>query len=123
MGDHNAGRSCCAARCPDGGYCSLPERHNGECYSDKESLLDFKYPARHELAAKDAEIARLKAEVERLTSDGYVPMLQAEIARLERALAAGPAAVRRQENVDVNTREAYARVVEVAQADAMKEKP
>ena len=47
----------------------------------------------------------------------------AEIARLKRAIAAGPAAVRRQENVDVNTREAYARVVEVAQAAAMKEKP
>ena len=46
---------------------------------------------------RDAEIARLKAEVERLTSDGYIPMIQAEVNRQERVITALESALRQHE--------------------------
>ena len=53
--------------------------------------------------------------------DAEVTILQKEITRLRRALAAGPAHIRAQVNVEPTMREAYAAVCEAAQRRAMEE--
>lgn len=94
---------------------------------------------------RDAEIARLKAEVERLTARitdheddraavlsercatdehhcACVPVLRADLAAHKRAIAAGPERLRRLRSDDYSP--GYvAGLVEAAQAAAMKEKP
>lgn len=132
MGDSNAD-CCCCTPCADGGNCSLPHNHAGEHYSDKETMLDYLNPTRHVIAAKDAEIARLRAEVEQMArwlrdterlcgeATTLAKKTEADLAAHKRALAAGLAALRG-DWVQLGA-ETAAEVVEAAQAEAMKEKP
>ncbi len=53
--------------------------------------------------------------------DATIDALRADLARHQRALAAGPAHLRAQVHVEPNTRDAYARAVEAAQRRAMEE--
>lgn len=70
---------------------------------------------------RDAEIARLRAEVERLTWER--DDARAEVMRRDRALAAGPAALRAKLPVDElpGVWDLIAQAVEAAQEAAMKE--
>lgn len=69
---------------------------------------------------RDAEIARLKAEVG--SKNATIEATRRHIDRLRRALAAGPAALR-ECAPSLWSGEAAAREIERAQADTMKEEP
>lgn len=99
--DHGADGSCGSSA--DTGYCPC------FIFDDSDAQPD----------PRDAEIARLKAEV--VNQRHEIGMLLAALAAYQRALAAGPAALRR---VEVNLYPAQAaEIVERAQAAAMKEEP
>lgn len=102
------------------------KKYHAEHASYGGASHEFHARAQTWVATRDAEIARLKAEVEtrrierdnaRETSD----LRATRIERMERALAAGPAALRAT-YVDVIGENA-AKAVEAAQAAAMKEEP